>query len=163
MSNEENLQTDFRRKANLILDRLSPSEQKELLIKCWMSHDAGWFMAVAAEYGVQATNRRNQIAAHEIGKVEARRIFHALQPPPVKTIDDYLLFQEVFISLLGPNLMDYHLRKVSDHAYQVQVQCCFASENALRAGIADEYECGISLASQVGSMHWVLIMRRLHL
>ena len=80
----------LRQKANDILGRLSPSERETLLIKCWMSHDARWFMAVVGEYGLQVANRLNRIAAHEVGKVEAQRIARALQLPPVKTLDDYL-------------------------------------------------------------------------
>ncbi|MBI4561616.1 MAG: hypothetical protein HY724_06185 [Candidatus Rokubacteria bacterium] len=108
-----------------------------------MSHDARWFMAVAGEYGMEVTNRLNRIAAHEIGKVEARRIVSALELPPVKTLEDYLLAQEVFIGLLGPELLDYGVIKVGESAYQVHVRRCFAHDNAARAGVADDLECGI--------------------
>ena len=100
-------------------------------------------MAVVGEYGLQVANRLNRIAAHEVGKVEAQRIARALQLPPVTTLDDYLLAHEVFIGLVGPDLMDYHLIRVGDNAYQVHVQRCFAYENAVRAGVADNLECGI--------------------
>jgi len=143
MSHSEDLQPRLRQKANEILSRLPSSEREALLIKCWMSHDARWFMAVAREYGLQITNRLNQIAAHEIGKVEAQRIGRALELPPVKSPDDYLLIQEILIGLLGPDLLDYRVRKTSDEACQVHVQRCFAYENAMRAGIADQFECGI--------------------
>ncbi len=143
MSNQEDLQPGLRQKAINILSRLVPSEREALLITCWMSHDARWFMAVAGEYGLQVTNRLNQIAAHEIGKVEAQRIVRALGLPPVTTLDDYLLAQEIFIGFLGPDLLDYRVSKVSDNAYQVLVRRCFAHDNAVRAGIADVFECGI--------------------
>lgn len=143
MSDHEELKATLRQKANAILGRLSPSEREALLIKCWMSHDARWFMAVAGEYGIQITNRLNQIAAHEIGKVEAQRVARALQLAPVATLGDYLLAQEIFIGLLGPDLLDYSVIKVGDHAFQVHVQRCFAYEHAVRAGIAGDYECGI--------------------
>lgn len=126
-----------------MLGRLSPSEREALLIKCWMSHDARWFMAVAQEYGMETTNRLNQIAARETGKVEARRIVHALELPPVRTTDDWLLAQEVFIGLLGPELLDYRVAKVGDSTCRVHVQRCFANENATRAGVAEHLECGI--------------------
>jgi hypothetical protein len=61
----------------------------------------------------------------------------------VRTIDDWLLAQEVLVSLLGPELMDYRVSKVGDEGCQVQVQRCFANENAVRAGISDYYECAI--------------------
>ncbi len=143
MSSQENLQPELRQKANDLLRRLSPSEREALLIKCWMSHDARWFMAVAGEFGMQVVNRLNRIAAHEIGKVEAQRVVRALQLPSVTTADDYLLAQEMFIGLFGPDLIDYRVIKVSDAAYQIHVQRCFANENAVRAGIADRFECGV--------------------
>jgi hypothetical protein len=143
MSNQENLQPRLRQKANDILGRLSPSQREALLVKSWMSHDARWFMAVVGEYGVQVANRLNRIAAHEVGKVEAQRIARALQLPRVKNLDDYLLAHELFIGLVGPDLMDYQLIKVGDNAYQVHVQRCFAYENAVSAGVADNLQCGI--------------------
>ena len=139
----EDLQPELRRKADDLLRQLSPSEHAALLVTCWMSHDARWFMAVAGEYGMEATNRLNKIAAHEVGKVEAQRIVRALQLPPVTTLDNYLLAQEVFIALLGPDLLDYRVSKVSDDSYRAQVRRCFAHENAGRGGIGDQFECGI--------------------
>jgi hypothetical protein len=138
----EDIQSKLRQKANGLLRRLSGSQREALLIKCWMSHDARWFMAVAQQYGVRATNHINQIAAHEIGKVEARRVVRALQLP-ITTLDDFLVAQEVFIGFLGPDLLDYGVNKVSDTSYQVNVRRCFAHQNAQRAGIIDRYECGI--------------------
>lgn len=143
ISNQEDLRAKWRRKANDLLGRLSPSEREALLIKCWMSHDARWFMAVAQEYGMEVTNRLNQIAAREVGKVEAYRIVRALQLPPMSTVEDYLLTQEVFIGLVGPELLDYRVAKVGDSTCEVRVQRCFANENATRAGVADHLECGI--------------------
>jgi len=126
-----------------MLRRLPAPEHTALLIKCWMSHDARWFMAVAGAYGMEVANRLNQVAAHEVGKAEARRIVRALQLPPVATIDDYLAAQELFIGLLGPDLLDYGVTKVGPDAWQVQVRRCFANENAVRAGLTEAYECGI--------------------
>jgi len=143
MSNQDDLQPGLRQRANDLWRQLAPSEHKALLIKCWMSHDARWFMAVAQEYGLPVANQLNKIAAHAIGKVEAPRLVRALSLPTVTTLDDYLLAQEVFICLLEADLLDYSVVKVSDQAYQMQVQRCFAYENALRAGIAEQYECGI--------------------
>ena len=98
MSNQEDLQPQLRQEANHILSGLSPTDREVLLIKCWMSHNARWFMAVARECGMQVANRLNQTAAHEIGEVEARRVVRALQLPAVTTVDDYLLAQEVLLA-----------------------------------------------------------------
>lgn len=143
MSVRDNLQARLREKANEMLVRFLPTARSELLIRCWMSHDARWFAAVAQECGMPVANRLNQIAAHEIGKVEAQRIVRASQMPPIKTLDDYLLAQELFIAFLGPDLLDYAVFRASDHAYQIHVRRCFAYDNAVRAGIAKQYACGI--------------------
>ena len=87
MSNQEDLRPMLRRKAADVWHQLSGSEREALLIKCWMSHDARWFAAAAQECGLEVANRLNQTAAHEIGKVEARRIARALQLPPVTALD----------------------------------------------------------------------------
>ena len=143
MSDQEDLQPKLRREANTILQRLPPSEREALLIKCWMSHDARWFMAAAREFGMPAANRLNQIAVQAIGKLEAQRIVRALQLPPVTSLNGCLLAQEVFIGLLGPDLLDYGVSRVDDHAYHIHVRHCFAHDNVVRAGIADQFECGI--------------------
>ena len=140
---QENCQPELRQRANRILAALSQEEREALLIKCWMSHDARWFMAVAQEFGLQAASRLNQAASHEEGKVEARRIMSALQIPPSETADDYLLLQETIIGLLGPELLDYQVVPVGDDSFEIRIQRCFAHENVARAGVADTYECGI--------------------
>ena len=143
MHSQGQLQPKLREQANAVLQRLSPPEREVLLIKCWMSHDARWFMAVAREYGTEAANRLNQVAAHEVGKVEARRIARALELPAAITIDDWLLTQEIFLGLVGPGLVDYRVTKAGSNAFEVDVQRCFANENATRAGVADQMECGV--------------------
>ena len=139
----EDLRPALREQAAGLLGRLSPSDREALLIKNWMSHDARWFMAVAAEFGMQVTNRVNQRAAHELGTVEARRIARALGLPPVATLDDYLLVQEVLIGLLGPDLLDYRVTKAGDNAFRIHVDRCFAHDNAARAGVAGGLACGV--------------------
>ena len=139
----EDLRPALREQAAGLLGRLSPSDREALLIKNWMSHDARWFMAVAAEFGMQVTNRLNQRAAHELGKAEARRIARALGLPPVATLDDYLLVQEVLIGLFGPDLLDYRVTKTGDDAFRIHVGRCFAHDNAARAGVAGGLACGV--------------------
>jgi hypothetical protein len=143
MSNRENLQPELRKKANDLLNALSPSEREAIIDKCWMSHDARWFMAVAREYGMKAANRINQTAVRDTAKVEMPRLFRALERPPVQSIEDYLLMQEAIIGLFGPDALDYNVSRIDDDTYQVHIKRCFACDNATRAGIADEFECGV--------------------
>jgi hypothetical protein len=139
----ENVQAKLRRQAADRLRELSPEDREALLIKCWMSHDARWFMAVAAACGVEVASRLNQVAAREEGKVEARRLARRLGLPPVANVRDYLAAQETFISLLGPDLLDYTIRETGEDGFEIGVQRCFAYDNVSRAGIGEQYLCGI--------------------
>jgi hypothetical protein len=144
MNHQENLQPDLRRQAEKELrGLLTAAEREALLIKCWMSHDARWFTAVAAEFGLEVANRINKIAAHELGEAESKRLAAALQRPAIKELDDFLIFQEMAIALLGPDLLQYEISKIDDSAYQMPVSRCFAYENVCRAGVVDSYQCGI--------------------
>jgi hypothetical protein len=143
MGSAKQLQPALRERALRMASGLSGEEREALLVKCWMSHDARWFMAVTAECGLETANRLNKIAAHEAGKAEARRIARALQLPPVRSVDDYLVVQELLISLLGPHLLDYGITSAGDNAFQINVERCFAHEQVVRAGVAETYECGI--------------------
>jgi hypothetical protein len=143
MCSQEQLQPRLRKQASAVLERLSAPEREALLIKCWMSHDARWFMAVAMEYGMEAANRLNRVAAREVGRAEARRVARALELPRPKTVDEWLLMQEIFLGFLGPDLADYRVTKTGTCTFQIDVQRCFASENAARAGISNSYECGM--------------------
>jgi len=130
-------------KARAAMSRLSHERREALLTKCWMAFDSRWFLAVAMAYGPEAACRLNKAVTHEVGKAEAPAIVRALQLPPITALDDYLVLQEMFISLLGPKLMDYAIVQTGDDEYQIQIQRCFAHENVTRAGVTDYYECGI--------------------
>ena len=126
-----------------MLSRLSFDTQKDLLVKGWMSHDARSFMAVAEHFGIDAANRLNQIVARELGRVEMKRFMKALTLSPPKDVDEYLAFQEAAISLYGPDLIEYQIKILDSLTCEVRLKRCFAYENILRAGIKDQYECGI--------------------
>ena len=143
MSEQQDRQPELPKRAAGILAALSQEEREALLIKCWMSHDARWFMAVAQAFGLETANHLNQAASHEEGKVEAYRIMGALQIPPSETVDDYLLLQETIIGLLGPELLEYQVVPTGDDSFEIRIRRCFAHENVARAGVADSYECGI--------------------
>jgi len=81
--------------------------------------------------------------APALPSVEARRIARAVDLPPVKSREDYVLAQELLIGLLGPDLLDYEVAPVGDHGLEVSVRRCFAHDNARRAGVAEQLDCGI--------------------
>jgi hypothetical protein len=126
-----------------VLAKLTPEEREALIIQCWMSHDARWFMAAALTAGMEAAQKINRLAVREEGKVEARRLSKRLGLPPPETARDYLILQEAIIGLLGPDLLGYEIADVGDHGFDLRIKRCFAFDNVSRAGIADQYLCGI--------------------
>lgn len=143
MSSGSDVRPTLRRKASVALAALSPEQREVLLIKCWMSHDARWFAAVAMAHGMEAANRANKLAVSEEGKAEARRLVRALALPPVSSVADYLVVQEAMISVLGPDLLDYEIVLAAENGFEIRIRRCFAFENVTKAGIAQQYECGI--------------------
>jgi hypothetical protein len=126
-----------------MLSGLSFDVQKDLLIKGWMSHDARWFMAVAEHFGIKAANRLNQMVARELGRVEMKRLMKALSLSLPKNMDEYLNLKKAAISMFGRDLIDYEIKILDHQSYEMYVKRCFAHENIVKAGIKDEYECGI--------------------
>jgi len=126
-----------------MLPHLSLEAEKDLLIKGWMSHDARWFMAVAEQFGISSANRLNQIVCREIGRVEMKRFMKTLNIVPPRDIDEYLSLKKAGISLYGPDLIEYEIEVLDSASYKIHLKRCFAYENTVKAGIKDEYECGI--------------------
>ncbi len=124
-------------------NRLSFEMEKDLLIKGWMSHDARWFMAVTQHFGIDAANRLNQSVCREIGRVEMRRFMKTLALSTPKNMGEYLNLMQAAMSVYGHGLAEYEIETVDHQSYQMHMKRCFAYENILRAGIKDQYECGI--------------------
>ena len=126
-----------------MLSSLSLDVQKDLLIKAWMSHDARWFMAVAEYFGIEAANRLNQMVTRELGRVEMKRFMKALNLSPSRNMEEYLNLKKAALSMFGRDLVDYEIKILDHQSYEMHFKRCFAHENIVRAGIKDQYECGI--------------------
>jgi len=124
-------------------DSLSFEVEKALLIKGWMSHDARWFMAVAKHFGMDAANRLNQFVCRELGQVEMKRFKKSLALQSLKNINEYLNLKKAALSLYGSGLTEYEIKTLDDQTYEMHMKRCFAYEHIIKAGIKDQYECGI--------------------
>lgn len=134
---------EIKREAGEIAGRVGPEEREQLLIRCWMSHDARWYAAAAQSHGLEAANRLNKQAAHAEGIVEARRVLKQCGLPAPKTLTECLRAQETLARMLTPGLADYRLEIADDNSFSFSLDRCFAHENVVRAGVAEQYECGI--------------------
>jgi len=124
-------------------DHLTFDTEKDLLIKGWMSHDARWFMAVTNRFGIDAANQLNQMVCREIGRVEMKRYMKTLAIAGPKDLEEYLTLNNQTMSLYGSGLAEYEITILDHQSYEIHLKRCFAYENIVRAGIKDQYDCGI--------------------
>jgi hypothetical protein len=144
MPSPEGLDSSLRAKEeNSMPKSLSFEIEKDLLIKGWMSHDARWFMAVAERFGIDAANRLNQLVCRELGRVEMKRYMKTLGLTRPKDLEEYLTLNKAAFALYGYGLAEYDIKTLDHRSYEIHLKRCFAYENIVRAGIKDQYECGI--------------------
>ncbi len=83
------------------------------------------------------------MVARELGRVEMKRFMKALDFPPSGNMEEYLVLKKAALSMFGPDLVDYEIKILDPQTYEMHLTRCFAHENIVRAGIKDQYECGI--------------------
>ncbi len=124
--------------------QLDESAEQELLRRCWYWHDARWFAAVAAEFGIDAANRINRANVLALGRVEMRRLMKARRIEHVGGIDEAMRVYEEARRLYVPSsFMEACIEAVNDVGYDVAMRRCYVHENIVRAGIASTYECAV--------------------
>jgi hypothetical protein len=122
---------------------LDKKEMKELLVKCWMTHDGLWFYHSLKECGLEKTNRANQAAARAIGAVEAKRIVRALGMGDVRTFGAVKEFIKHGFDLVGGDFMEFVFDCSVENTFHVDTKRCFAFEGISKMGAIDGYDCGI--------------------
>jgi hypothetical protein len=142
VTEQGDLQPQLRRQAIARVGGMPGDEREALLVKCWMSHDARWYMAVAREFGLDAASRLNQQAARDEGRVEARRVLKALGVEMPRTRDEALLAQEILATALTRDV-SYAVVPTGDDSFKFRMGRCFAFEQVTAAAVADHYDCGI--------------------
>jgi hypothetical protein len=121
---------------------LTDDAQKDLLRRCWYSHDARWFTSVADEFGVEAANRLNRRVCRALGEVEMRRFLAAFgiaRPRSVRgaveVIDQAMRF------FVPAPMTTFDTWVIDGHSYGFWIRHCFIYDNVTRAGIASSYCC----------------------
>jgi len=123
---------------------LKESEEKEILRRCWYSHDGHWFVSVAGDFGMEAANRVNRRALRGQGRTEARRLLKAFGVPEMKRLDEYLRFFEACRRILVPSPgTEIQLKVLDDRSYEITVERCFVHESVVRAGNPEGYVCAV--------------------
>ncbi len=122
---------------------LDKKELKELLVKCWMTHDGLWFYHCLQECGIEKTSRINQAAARAIGGIEAKRITRTLDIDKIESFQELRKLVEEGFEIVRGDFMDFTHDFSSHNKMHIKTNRCFAYEGITRIGGIDGYDCGI--------------------
>jgi hypothetical protein len=121
---------------------LSDEREKELIRKCWYTHDARWFMSVAQEFGLEAANRLNKRVCRALGEAEMRRLLKAVGVARPTTVQELVQVIETAFRIFAPSpLTELEIRVVDDRSYEASMKHCFIHANITKAGIGASYVC----------------------
>ena len=124
---------------------LSKNELKEIMNKNWMTHDAMWFYNCLQEFGIEKTNKINKAAVRDMAAIEIKRIQKAVGVGQINTFDEFKSFFDTAMEIATGKFMKYKYSTPTHNLMQAQWDSCFAYEGMKALGVADRYECGISL------------------
>jgi hypothetical protein len=122
---------------------LEKKELKELLNKCWMTHDAMWFYNCFMECGIEKTNKVNRAAVKAAGAVEIKRVKKAAGVDKLETFGEFWDFFQVAMAILTGDFMKYSFVSEEMNRIHCTWHQCFAHDGIKALGVIDKYECGI--------------------
>lgn len=124
--------------------KLTAEEREALLRRAWYGHDARWFAAAAAEFGLEAANGLNRRALRAATVNEMRGVAKALGVERAADLNQFLdLFDAAADVFVPSSLMEFDVTRVDERSYEVEFQRCFVHENVTKAGIAGQYVCAV--------------------
>lgn len=118
-------------------------ELRELLSKCWMTHDAMWFATCVRLCGMETANRINQQAVRSMATIEIRRLQKLLDQPEIRTWQELQGFLDACVELIRCDFMGFEASYPAPGIYRWDMPRCFAFEGISKLGVIDDYQCGI--------------------
>ena len=70
------------------MKKLNQKELQELILKCWMTHDAMWFYHCLQEFGIEQANKLNKAAIKGLAAIEIERIRKAFEIEKIENFED---------------------------------------------------------------------------
>ncbi|MHA1478636.1 MAG: DUF6125 family protein [Promethearchaeota archaeon] len=128
-----------------LFDQLNKYQLKELLVKCWMTHDGSWFYTCVNEFGIETANKLNKAAIKSLSLIEVQRVQKALgvEIAKVKTFEQLKTFISNGFSILKGDFMNFNYTFPRHNVLHWEMGKCFAYEGMKRIGIKEKYECGL--------------------
>lgn len=128
---------------NDIMKSLHPKELKELLLKCWMTHDGMWFYHCQKECGMEKTNKINKSTIKSLAKIEIKRIQKAFDIGKINSFKELQNIVDKAFEVFKADFMGFTYNFPNKNQLQFEINKCFAYEGMKRIGVIDQYECGI--------------------
>ena len=128
-----------------LFEQLNKHQLKELLVKCWMTHDGSWFYNCVKEFGIEIANKLNKASIKTLSPFEVQRVQKALgmEKTKVKSFEQLKTFINNGFSLLKGDFMDFNYTFPRNNVLHWEMGRCFAYEGMKRIGITNKYECGL--------------------
>jgi hypothetical protein len=128
-----------------LFDQLNKHELKELLVKCWMTHDGSWFYNCVKEFDIETANKLNKAAIKSLSPFEVQRIKKALGDENLKieTFDQLKEFITNGFSIVKGDFMEFEYTFPKHNVMHWDMKKCFAFEGMKRIGVKEKYECGL--------------------
>lgn len=127
------------------MKELDIDELRELLVRCWMTHDGTWFMSVAGECGIDTANRLNKAAIRALAPIELRRVTRALgvRSEGIVRFDEVKDVVDAMFATIKGDFMDFTFDYPEENVLRWKMGRCFALEGMKMIGAYEEYDCGV--------------------
>jgi len=119
------------------------NDLKELLIKCWMSHDAMWFYHCLQECGIEKTNKINKAAVKSMSKIEIKRIQKLFEIGKIDTFQDLQKIMDKALIVFKADFMEFKHTFPAKNQVHCEMSKCWAYDGINRMGVIDDYQCAI--------------------
>ncbi len=127
------------------LQKLDKEQLRDLICRCWMTHDAMWVYHTLQAVGIEKMNSINKGACRSMAQLEALRLSKALgfTPEDARTRKGFqAMFGEMF-ALIKAGFMDAVTEFREDGSLYMAWNRCFAYEGMVKLGVIKDYRCGI--------------------
>jgi len=125
------------------MKKLDQNELQDLILKCWMTHDAMWFYNCLQEFGIEKANKINKAAIRGLAAIEINRIRKAFGIGKIENWEDAKKLIDAGFGTLAGAFMGFEYTVVSDNVMHWEMKKCFAHAGMTRLGVIDRYECGV--------------------
>jgi len=128
-----------------LFKQLNKEQLKEILVKCWMTHDGLWFLHAYLNCGIKMANRLNKSAIKSLSQIECARIQKALgkKNEKIDSFEKLKLFIDDAFSLLKGDFMKFEYSFPRENVIHWEIHECFAYEGMKKIGVSAQYNCGV--------------------